>query len=412
MRFKHNNIYMVFLRKFKIQILCISLGFTLFFLAQNFMQDEDDIFQDGYVKREGYGEYNRNHEIYVEGLSDEKLLIKVPVSHRRYADDELEEVFDKCMSILSERILGDNKSLQEVRSNLNLISEVKEYGIAVRWISDDNKLIDAFGTVYNEDLSEAKDTVLKVFLSDRQREANFELKIRVLPKVYSKDEKKLKDFMDLLAKTDKEYISNENYKLPTSFEGKKISYSLEPNYDMHIIWVLGIVIAAILYVKDIVKLKEEKDHRLKQMMLDYPEIISKLMVFIGAGLSIRSAWEQVVTEYERSGIGERYAYEEMIKAQAKLKTGVHEAKVYKDFGRSCASKQYMKLASLLEQNRKTGLSNLKQMLSMEMAAAWDERVNMARRQGEEASTKLLLPLLMMLAVVLIIIMLPALMAFQ
>ena len=97
---------------------------------------------------------------------------------------------------------------------------------------------------------------------------------------------------------------------------------------------------------------------------------------------------------------------------AGLKTGVHESKVYKDFGRRCGIKQYMKLASLFEQNRKTGMSNLRNLLGIEAVAAWEERVNLARRIGEEASTKLLLPLFLMLGVVMAMVMVPAMMAFK
>ena len=175
---------------------------------------------------------------------------------------------------------------------------------------------------------------------------------------------------------------------------------------------MGIVIAILLYVKDMMALKDKREYKAREMLLDYPEIVSKLMVFIGAGLSVRSAWERIVIDYENLAGGKRFAYEEMSSSLTKLKTGVHESRVYKDFGRNCAIKQYMKLASLLDQNRKSGVNNLRQILSVEMASAWEERINIARRQGEEASTKLLLPLLMLLIVVLIIIMLPAMMAFK
>ena len=72
----------------------------------------------------------------------------------------------------------------------------------------------------------------------------------------------------------------------------------------------------------------------------------------------------------------------------------------------------MKLASLFEQNRKTGMSNLRNLLGIEAVAAWEERVNLARRIGEEASTKLLLPLFLMLGVVMAMVMVPAMMAFK
>ena len=47
-----------------------------------------------------------------------------------------------------------------------------------------------------------------------------------------------------------------------------------------------------------------------------------------------------------------------------------------------------------------------------MTAAWEEQKHTARRLGEEAGTRLLIPLFLMLAVVMVIIMVPALLAVQ
>ena len=407
-----NPKYMAVLRKYKIQIICISMGFILFFIAKNFANTSDSFINNNFVKREGYSAYNKSYEVYVDGLLDREVLVKLPVSHRSYSDEEIDEVFEKCMKVLESAILGKNPSLQEVSQDLNLINNIKEYGISVEWISETPELIDAMGTVNNENLKEAKDAVLKVFLTDRKREAQYLINVRVIPRTYTKEELSIKNFMSKLEAIDKENISKEGYTLPDSFEGKKLSYRQEESKDIHIIWIMGIVIAILLYVKDMMALKDKKEYKAREMLLDYPEIVSKLMVFIGAGLSVRSAWERIVIDYENLAGGKRFAYEEMSSSLAKLKTGVHESRVYKDFGRNCAVKQYMKLASLLDQNRKSGVNNLRQILSVEMASAWEERINIARRQGEEASTKLLLPLLMLLIVVLIIIMLPAMMAFK
>jgi hypothetical protein len=71
----------------------------------------------------------------------------------------------------------------------------------------------------------------------------------------------------------------------------------------------------------------------------------------------------------------------------------------------------MKLASLLEQNRKTGLKNLRYLLEEEVAAAFEERKNIAKRLGEEAGTKLLLPLFLMLGIVMVMVVAPAFLSF-
>ena len=46
-----------------------------------------------------------------------------------------------------------------------------------------------------------------------------------------------------------------------------------------------------------------------------------------------------------------------------------------------------------------------------MENAFEQRKNLARRQGEQASTKLLLPLLLMLMIVMVMVSVPAFLAF-
>ena len=52
------------------------------------------------------------------------------------------------------------------------------------------------------------------------------------------------------------------------------------------------------------------------------------------------------------------------------------------------------------------------MLKIETQDAFEERKNQAKRYGEEAGTKLLIPMIMILLVVMVIIMYPALVNFN
>ena len=74
--------------------------------------------------------------------------------------------------------------------------------------------------------------------------------------------------------------------------------------------------------------------------------------------------------------------------------------------------EYQKLAALLEQNMRTGTRGMRQLLEEEMALALEQRKDLAKRQGEEAGTKLLLPLFIMLGIVMVMIVVPAWMSFQ
>ena len=108
----------------------------------------------------------------------------------------------------------------------------------------------------------------------------------------------------------------------------------------------------------------------------------------------------------------RAAYEEMRQTCHQLQSGMTESEAYREFGRRCRLQPYLKLSGLLEQNRKTGTKNMKTLLQAEMADALEQRKNLARRLGEEAGTKLLLPMFLMLAIVLVIVIVPAFLSVQ
>lgn len=86
---------------------------------------------------------------------------------------------------------------------------------------------------------------------------------------------------------------------------------------------------------------------------------------------------------------------------------IPESEIYLSFGRRVNLKPYTKLVSLIEQNRQNGSKNLRSMLELEMEDAFEERKTTARRLGEEAGTKLLLPLFLMLGIVMVIVIVPA-----
>ena len=94
-------------------------------------------------------------------------------------------------------------------------------------------------------------------------------------------------------------------------------------------------------------------------------------------MTAKRAWKKVVEDYERRKAirGERYAYEEMKRACYEMESGVTEPESYENFGRRCDVQVYV-------------------------------------RFGEEAGTKLLLPMFLMLAIVLVIVIVPAFLSVQ
>ena len=96
----------------------------------------------------------------------------------------------------------------------------------------------------------------------------------------------------------------------------------------------------------------------------------------------------------------------------KIQTGCPEGECYEEFGTRCQVSAYRKFGTLLSQNLRKGSKGLTTLLVQESEEAFEERKKLARQLGEEAGTKLIIPLFMMLSVVFIIVTVPAFFSIQ
>ena len=79
--------------------------------------------------------------------------------------------------------------------------------------------------------------------------------------------------------------------------------------------IAALILAVLLFFVRDERLQKELDKRKKQMLLDYSEIVSKLTLLLGAGMTIRMALEKIARDYDRKkagGVGRRYAYDEIL----------------------------------------------------------------------------------------------------
>ena len=144
------------------------------------------------------------------------------------------------------------------------------------------------------------------------------------------------------------------------------------------------------------------------MILDYPELLSGFLVLTGAGYPVRQAWKKQVMDGMKKKQQERHpVYREMQTTLNQMETGTPEIRAYAEFGRRIGIGSYVKFASLLGNSVSTGGKDLRRLLEDEMEAAFRQRKDLALRKGEEASTKLLIPMFLMLGVVMVMVVAPA-----
>lgn len=392
-------------------IACILGSFALYGIIALNGKGSDEVSAERRIYREEYGGEEKIYPIWVEGLEEERVPVEVTVGPKVYSEEEADKVFQTIMDTMEARIRGENPSLMEIQRDLSLPTQVEE-GIRLKWYSSDSDIINSSGKLM-EEVEKEQDIILSVELSAGDYRQNYEMPIRILPPNRSQTEQQLREFLKELSKQDMEQRTRPWLELPESFNGKTLRYQSKKETDSKSILLIGVILAVLLVMREKNETKQKNQKRERELLLDYADVLSKLMVLTGAGLTVRNSWERMVMDYEASLEQKkkkpRAAYEEMRYTYYQIQSGMAEGEAYQEFGRRCRLQPYLKLSGLLEQNRKSGTKNMRGILQTEMADALEQRKNLARRLGEEAGTRLLLPLFLMLGIVMVMIMVPAMM---
>lgn len=408
-------VYEFYVKKilFCLLIAAAGVGFLLLYVCSSVT---NTVIQDErYLKRDDPGGMEKTvvldaqvGEIQIEDLT-------IPVMEKQLSEEEIENLLDELFTQLPSYILGENAALSYVDKPLELINSWDQASVSIFWESSDRNIVAEDGTVNTDEVStEGKKVTLTAAMVCGDRVKERDIQVMVYPPVLSDEEaarQKLLALLDIKAKASE---TEEYMELPDTLDNvavvwKESSFELLPV----LVLLLIICIAAVFGGKDR-ELHKEYEKRNKQLLLEYPEFVSKLQLLLCSGMSVRSAFVRMGKEYQirrKKGGRKQYVSEELLLAVRKMENGMPETEALSFFGERCRFFCYKKVVSLILQNMKKGSSGLRDALMNESRNAFEERKQTARRLGEEAGTKLLLPMMLMMGIVLVIIVVPAYFSF-
>lgn len=373
--------------------------------------------EEGLV-RNTYGAGKRTEELEVSAGGSKRKKIEVQVSEREYSGGELQRMFRRCTDQMDSLILGANKSLDRIETDMNLITGIDGVPVEISWELDHYDVMNVYGELQEEGLTKDGTLVtLKGTLTYHEKpeeQALYERAVMVFPKTLEAGEQQAADIANAVAEEDVRTQTERVLILPKEIAGKTLVFFEVMDSRGAVLMAMAVLIAVLLLALEKQNKEKELVKRRAQMQLDYPEIISKLTLLLGAGMTVKKAWKRITADYEEEKHvwGIRYAYEEMRQTCNEMDSGITEAESYERFGRRCGLQAYVKLGALLSQNLRKGTKGMNQILQTEAVQSFEERKARAKRLGEEAGTKLLAPMFLMLAVVLVIVIVPAFMSVQ
>lgn len=386
-------------------------GIALLSMIGLLSETQEVFFDGGYqlIREEpGGGQRQISLEAEVEG---EKKEIHVIIAERQYTAEETKAKMEEAKEYILLNYLGENSSEESVSKSLNLMSQIPDSQIQVEWKLDSNGYINKDGTLNQEKLTEITEVSVIAILSYGEKKEKISVFMNLVPQKKSEKELFWEEWDKALNVQQMESGQEKVLSLPREVKGKVISYAKENSSTWLGIFIVGLLGGILVPSFLDYRTEQRIIQREEQLQKEYPELVERFILLIGAGLSIRGVWYRISEDYEKRYMaGERekhYLYEEMLVTKRALENGQNEAVAYADFGRRLSLIQYMRFQTLLAQNLKKGSSDLLQRMDYEAQNALRERRELAKKLGEEAGTKLLIPMMLMLVIVFAMILIAA-----
>lgn len=450
----------------KRSIYCIVAG-IIFAILSLITNNKSIYVRPNEIERSSYGTQKTPYFINVDAENlARNMEFSVSVSSKKYTREEADEVFAKKIEELKIDILNENESLEKVNSKLNFKTDlgdgvkasyafepkkIDEYydkykkrskkstkseisisestpSIATKSDISDFKyyveyqnVIDGSGNVNNENfkLTEFCTGYIVVQLSTeiKGKEGSYKsekymLPVRVVSRELSPIEAFKVAFKKEVANSDKETIDEDTIKLPKVINDFKVTYREKRNIGFLLMPIFGILVAILLDARDKEQEKEKQKRRIRLLEIDFAQIISKILLYVSSGMTIRNSFIRLAEQYQKNKKEDKnyephVAYEELIVVKNKLTSGYSEINAYEEMAKNVNMRVYTRFLNIIIQSIKNGNKDLKNILNMEVQDALYERKQNAKKLGEEASTKLVLPLMMMLSIIMVVIMVPA-----
>jgi hypothetical protein len=400
------------------KMLEVSAVCVLFLFLAVYVEQSEQILQDGnQIPREDYGGGTNEVELLLDAgdiLEEYDYTVSVPAVLA--TREEAESNFARAREEIEQTFFAEGENAECVTQTVQMESSYVDGLVAAEWSLDSYQVVDLDGTICAEELDEEGELVqATVQLSCGEYEEVYLFAFRVYPKALSAEEELLAAIGEALAQEGTEEGVTE-LTLPREAAGVALQWSEKKQYLVWKVLFFEIVILLLLRVALLEREKNARKEQQAQMQLDYSDVVSKLLILLGSGMTLKQAWNRIATQYndkrQKNQIKKRYIYEEMRLTENAIRDGESEPNAYRKFAERVGLGCYQRLVRILIQNLQTGSRGLCQLLEQESQTALEERKALARKLGEEAGTKMLLPLMLMLGIVIAIIMVPAMLSFQ
>lgn len=362
----------------------------------------------------------------LEGADGSRQEVDVTVYPRALSESEQKHCIEKAIEELEDVYLGENDSPEQVYQDLIFPTVLCNGLVVADYTTSHPQLIWEDGSV--DEHIDGQVVSIQATLSCQETVVEYLFSVKVVEPILSKEEQEKQMIADAIAWSEENSRDKERFLLPKTILGQPVTWHKKLGAEPFYILLLGIV--AVIAMTQKAKQEERKcrERRERQLLMEYPQMVTQLALLMGSGMNLTTAWERMVRRYlaehesqkttsavmksrfSKPPVKQLYL-EEMVHTYVQIRDGMGSRQALEEFASRVCLASYRKMIALLLQNMDKGNRELVSLLDAEAQHAIDAQRNCIRRQGEEAGTKLLFPMLLLFVMVLVIVMVPAVLSF-
>ncbi len=389
-------------------VLIVLAGILLFGIS--FYTGEKDL----KIKRNTYG--SGDSQVMLDIKNEEgSTSLSFDISEQQPSEVELSEMYENFFIQLGKVIKGKNSSLNKVNQKINMPEMIDGYPFTIEYEIADSDYIEYDGSLgkaaaaLRSGTLETKITATGSYQGESKRKSYL---ITIIP-AEDDEASPLEQVINYIKSVEGE-TREENFII---ISGKDVNASITRSGDKSkpaVLWILTIIVTVVIFVRRYSILKEKAEDNRESVIRDFPVIVHFISLYMGAGLSFSRTIERISLDYQEgiTTIKSRYAFDQIVQLDIRMQMGMSQTEACEQWGKVMDQEEYQKLSMVLVQGMSKGSRELKYFLQQMEREAFRTQVDLVRKKGEEASTRMLLPMALLMLVVMILVMYPAIIQFQ
>lgn len=330
------------------------------------------------------------------------------ISPYEMSDAEIDTMHPEICSLLDVQLLNGNTSFDSICSDLLLPEELEDYPVVIDWTSDRPDILTRRGEVNNIELTDAVTVLLRGKISYGEEFRIYERLITVVPPERDEFGRAALSGVRELRRLEKEGRNERIFSIPENLEGLEVVRPEKRRLSLSAIGVsAGIIIILYAYSNYFSSMTAKRKRRLEKAGKDYKNFVSELTLLLSAGMTLRLAWRKLATDYSKGNEKKSLLAQNLAVSERELGNGELEQVVYERFGERMENIAYQRLSQILNQQVTKGVNDLNATLTAELKEVVAKERESIKIKGEEAGTKLLLPMVGILIIVFAVLLMPA-----